>query len=434
MQFINTQAINSQTLAKDLLEFKDSKLILSVSGGVDSMVLLDILLTIVKPKQLLCVYFDHGKRVDTQEDIKVIEKLLEQYPQAAHEFLLVKVDYKHKFALQDRHKQSVLTKYLQVAKANKSKLPVEKNNFMAAASNFRFNYLQDLRHKREFDWICLAQHSCDIVENFLMASFRGAGAHGLAAMSFLDRDLSLLRPLVDYSKKQIIAYAKQKSLLWHEDSSNATLDYDRNFLRNSLLPQISERFETAKQGILQASRVQASLSNDYNSEIAKFLQNHTETISLAGISCLMKVEQAKLSQLSGSVSDYLWYSIFASLPSKFHREFKSFLENAKSGSQIYFNGVYVYKTCDYLYLSFFDAAKLSQLFSLQLYKSLDLDYFKPSQKLYYNAKELSYKQLHRRLGTPFFLRSSLAKAQDSQHKSCLLEQDLVVEELKKKFF
>ncbi|MBT6143382.1 tRNA lysidine(34) synthetase TilS [bacterium] len=428
------QSINSQTLAENLLEFKDYKLILSVSGGVDSMTLLHVLLTIVKPKQLLCVYFDHGKRADTQEDIKVIENFLEQYPQAAHEFLLVKVDYKHEFALKDRHKLSILTKYLEVAKSSKSDSALEKNNFMAAASNFRFNYLQDLRLKREFNWICLAQHSCDIVENFLMASFRGAGTHGLAAMSFVDRDLCLVRPLVDYSKKQIIAYAKQNSILWHEDSSNPTLDYDRNFLRNSLLPQISERFESARQGILQASRVQASVSADYNSEIANFLQTHSDTITLSQVPCLMKIKKAKLSQLAGSVRDYLWYSIFASLPSKFHREFKSFLENAKSGSQIYFNGVYVYKTPDYLYLSFFNAAKLSQLFSLQLYKSLDLDYFRPSQNLYYNAKELSYKQLHRRLATPFFLRASLAKGQDSQQKSCLLEQALVVDELKKKFF
>lgn len=89
-----------------------------------------------------------------------------------------------------------------------------------------------------------AQHLDDQCETFMLALKRGSGPAGLAAMPAVRRLGShrLLRPLLNQSRQSLEAYAHAHQLVWIEDESNQDLRYDRNFLRQRLLPELSQRW------------------------------------------------------------------------------------------------------------------------------------------------------------------------------------------------
>ena len=107
----------------------------------------------------------------------------------------------------------------------------------------------------EGDVLALAHHQEDQAETFLLRLLRGAGIHGLGAIPD-NRPLgsaNLWRPLLTIPKQLIIDYAKCNKLAWVEDESNRDIQYDRNFLRQKLLPLLRERWPQASKKIAQAS-------------------------------------------------------------------------------------------------------------------------------------------------------------------------------------
>jgi tRNA(Ile)-lysidine synthase len=175
------------------------------------------------------------------------------------------------------------------------KVPRDGSGVEAAARNLRYEAYGGL----EADFVALAHHLDDQVETFLLQLLRGAGAKGLAAMPVLrkyedgtskdevrrlkaegtengaKRDTSsfivppspfdahpssfiphpcILRPLLEVTRDEIEAYAKTRKLEWIEDDSNADSRYDRNFLRNELLPRLEARFPAYRETLSRASR------------------------------------------------------------------------------------------------------------------------------------------------------------------------------------
>ncbi len=104
-----------------------------------------------------------------------------------------------------------------------------------------------------------AQHRHDQAETLLLQLFRGAGAHGLAAMPELAPlgQGRLARPFLALGRPLILRYAREQQLQWIEDPSNADTRYDRNLLRQRLLPAIRERWRGIDQVLARAARVQA---------------------------------------------------------------------------------------------------------------------------------------------------------------------------------
>lgn len=93
--------------------------------------------------------------------------------------------------------------------------------------------------------VLLGQHQDDQIETFLLALKRGSGVQGLASMpkQFIrQHDVRYMRPLLECSQKQILAYAHAQKLSWVEDESNQDIRFDRNFLRKNILPQLLERW------------------------------------------------------------------------------------------------------------------------------------------------------------------------------------------------
>jgi len=124
----------------------------------------------------------------------------------------------------------------------------------AAARDARYRALASVL--REGEILLTAHHQQDQVETLLLQLLRGSGPHGLAAMplcTHFGRGL-LARPLLDVTREQLRDYARRHGLHWVEDSSNARLDYDRNFLRHRVLPLLSGRWPGMAATVSRAAR------------------------------------------------------------------------------------------------------------------------------------------------------------------------------------
>ena len=102
------------------------------------------------------------------------------------------------------------------------------------------------------DFVVLAQHLDDQAETLLLQLLRGAGAKGLSAMPELGG--RILRPLLDVPRRTIVDYAVLHGLKWVEDESNADIAFDRNYLRHEVLPLLERRFPAYRETFSRASR------------------------------------------------------------------------------------------------------------------------------------------------------------------------------------
>jgi tRNA(Ile)-lysidine synthase len=105
----------------------------------------------------------------------------------------------------------------------------------------------DVFRAQDADAVALAHHRDDQAETILLQMTRGAGVRGLSGMPLvrvLNRatGLRLIRPLLEVPRSAIAAYARERDLAWVEDESNACVDLDRNFVRHAILPRLAERF------------------------------------------------------------------------------------------------------------------------------------------------------------------------------------------------
>ncbi len=138
----------------------------------------------------------------------------------------------------------------------------------AAAREARYLAFNDILGEKS----CLltAHHLDDQAETLMLQLFRGAGVSGLSAMPMLKKHLnySLARPLLQYSKQAILAYADMHQLQWIEDESNQQPRYRRNFLRLEIFPKLKQMWPQVDQTLLRVSQQQA--------EAAQLLQEIAE--------------------------------------------------------------------------------------------------------------------------------------------------------------
>jgi tRNA(Ile)-lysidine synthase len=123
------------------------------------------------------------------------------------------------------------------------------------------------------DILFMGHHEDDQAETFLLRLLRGAGVQGLAAMPE-SRALGrgrLVRPLLTWSQDQLVAYARSQQLNWIEDPSNEQVQFDRNYLRQQVLPLIAQRWPQYRQTITRAAR--------HLGEVAQELDARDEPVS-----------------------------------------------------------------------------------------------------------------------------------------------------------
>lgn len=120
-------------------------------------------------------------------------------------------------------------------------------NLQEVARTIRYAWFSEFVQTHEY--LALGQHQDDQVETFLLALARKSGVFGLSCM--LEKQGNKLRPLLSFSKQEIYQYAKEKQLSWREDASNQKLAYARNRIRNVFLPEIEKELPTFRGSVLQ---------------------------------------------------------------------------------------------------------------------------------------------------------------------------------------
>lgn len=113
------------------------------------------------------------------------------------------------------------------AKAHKCSIQV-------AARELRYQWFQDLSQQLSFDYILTAHHADDHLETFFINLSRGTGLEGLTGIPEINGNI--IRPLLEFSRDDILAYAKAEKIGWRDDVSNASVKYLRNKLRHEVIP------------------------------------------------------------------------------------------------------------------------------------------------------------------------------------------------------
>jgi len=211
-QFV--QKIQHFVRRHSLIERGDS-IVVAVSGGVDSVVMFDLLASWKTAWDLTiaAAHVNHGLRGEESDmDEQFVRGLAGSYGIDCH---VERVDTSR----ESRHR----------------KLSIQE-----AARNLRYAFLADLRVALGYTSIATAHNADDNAETILLNLIRGAGVQGMAGIPRVRADVHAIRPLLGVSRLEILAYAKEKHLAYRTDSSNAKEEYTRNFLRHSVIPLLED--------------------------------------------------------------------------------------------------------------------------------------------------------------------------------------------------
>ncbi len=215
----------------ELINIKTGKYIVAVSGGVDSVVLLD-LLSRQKNLELVVAHFDHGIRKESKKDAQFVEELAAKY------------------------NLPFISKEEKLGEAASEE----------AARSARYTFLEAARTKQKAVAIITAHHADDVLETMIINILRGTGWRGISA---LRSEKTIIRPLLHLQKDELYNYAKQRSLLWCEDETNTDEKYLRNYVRLNITSKLSL---SEKQRFLKLHDGQVDLQKEMNEEAKKLLE------------------------------------------------------------------------------------------------------------------------------------------------------------------
>ena len=268
-------------------------LLLANSGGVDSMVLFHLLLKSKLP--FAVAHCNFGLRHEASD---------------GDEDFVVSHCQKHSINL---HTQNFDTQSHSSSNGISTQM---------AARQLRYDWFDELKKEFGYSHILTAHHLDDQLETFMINMGRGSGLKGLRGIT----SSAIIRPLLSFSKAEILAFAKENSIDWREDASNATQDYLRNQLRHAVIPvwkATNDRLlKNAEETFKNIALAEEALSNVLQDFKAKHFIEKEEviTISLASIKALKPL-------------DYYLFALFSPYGFSHLNDLVSLL-NAQSGKQL----------------------------------------------------------------------------------------------------
>jgi tRNA(Ile)-lysidine synthase len=203
--------------------------LVAVSGGIDSVVLLDMLVR-EHQHELTVAHFDHGIRPDSAADARFVEALAAMY------------------------QLPFVSKREELGSGASEEL----------ARSRRYAFLRAEAEKRNA-MIITAHHGDDVVETIAINLIRGTGWRGVAVLD----SPTILRPLLSLTKKEIRTYARSRRLEWVEDSTNAGDDYLRNRVRRRVALALSAE---QRQAVIALWKRQVELKRSIDHELRRFVR------------------------------------------------------------------------------------------------------------------------------------------------------------------
>ncbi|OIQ18041.1 MAG: tRNA lysidine(34) synthetase TilS [Flavobacterium sp. MedPE-SWcel] len=213
---------------------RDRKLLLAISGGVDSMVLLHLLNHL--NYDIAIAHCNFNLRGDESNGD---EQFIRDYAKENNIEVFVASFDTNSFA--DTNKLST----------------------QVAARQLRYEWFNQLLQENNLDYVLTAHHLDDNIETFLINFTRGTGIDGLTGIP--QQNNTTVRPLLSFTRDEIVAYANNECIKWREDSSNASDKYLRNKLRHDVIPilkALNPSLATSFQDTLNHLQQTQSLAED----------------------------------------------------------------------------------------------------------------------------------------------------------------------------
>jgi tRNA(Ile)-lysidine synthase len=246
------------------------RLLVAFSGGLDSHVLLHLLLQAANDRALAALHVHHGLQAGADR--------WSEHCAAVCRGL------------------GIPFQVLRVKVAREGQQGLE-----AAARDARYAALRV--SVQPHDLLLTAHHQDDQAETVLLQLMRGAGPAGLAAMPRLAPFGAgwLGRPLLEVARADLEAYAREAGLRWIEDPSNADHRFDRNYLRHEIMPRLARRWPGVTRNLAVAARIQADTLEQLDTlargDMERCRGSRPETLSVAGVNALRRGRRRNLLRL-----------------------------------------------------------------------------------------------------------------------------------------
>lgn len=236
---------------------KSRPVVLALSGGVDSMVLFNLLKK--ADFKIVIAHVNHHKRVESETEEKYIKKLGKD-----NNFIVEVFDYIHKG-----------------------------DNFQAEAHNSRYNFFYDVAKKHNASSIITAHHYIDNLETILMNIIRGSNIYGYAGIKDVTyyNDILVIRPLINIDKKLLYKYALDNNITFFEDSSNGSDDYLRNRIRHHVIPWLQKENPSLADSVSNYSNQLHEAFQYIRDNSVKYLENNGNKIDINSFNVLALIQK-----------------------------------------------------------------------------------------------------------------------------------------------
>ncbi len=213
-------------------------IVVGVSGGSDSVALLDLLLNSIDHSKIVVAHVNHHVRIESD----------------------IEEEYLKNFCL-ERNIIFETTKFLEY----------KENNFENEARKRRYKFYENLLLKYNSKFLFLAHHGDDLIETVMMKIVRGSNLTGYSGIKEITnkKNYFIIRPLLKFTKEDIITYNKENNLVYFNDRTNEDTNYTRNRYRKTILPLLKKEDPLVHLKFLKYSNI----LQEYDSYITKICQD-----------------------------------------------------------------------------------------------------------------------------------------------------------------
>jgi len=276
---------------------KGKKLLIAISGGLDSVVLTHLFNQLNSATIALahCNFKLREKESDLDEEFVV--------------------------NLSQKTHNQIFTFTFDTKKTAKQR----KTSTQIIARELRYNWFKELVKKHDFDFVLTAHHADDNLETFLINLTRGSGIDGFTGIPAINGNI--VRTLLPFSRAEILNYAKENNIDWREDVSNASTKYVRNKIRHKVLPVLKEinpsLLETFSESIENLKEAQTIIADRIEDVSQKTISSENDKLQI-NIEQIKKLSNPKayLFQLLKDYNFPEWNDVYQLL-------------EAQSGKQLY---------------------------------------------------------------------------------------------------
>lgn len=222
----------------------DEKVIVAFSGGCDSLALLVLGTRAIGRERVIPVYVNH--RLRSEEELSNEIRL--NHGNCRRLGLVLKVK--------------------ELESGEVERLASERGGGVEdAARVLRYRILEEERVKEDASFILTAHHRQDQVETIIMRLSKGSPVTSLKGISAIDKSRHLLRPLLNFSRRELEDYLKTNSFKWSTDSTNSDASFSRNNIRNEIIPKIQAIWPDYEDSILRLGEQASTLCEDCPEDI-----------------------------------------------------------------------------------------------------------------------------------------------------------------------